>query len=201
MASSRKKANSKVVLILFLVIILILVGWYYLFYTPTIENTELLQRDAISKQSDIDLLNIRVAKQTQMLNDIEYLKTVNPAVPAYDNYKQLATVINVIIAQTSKFQLQFSEPQMAQNDQVPSVNTARRNLAVSFEADSYEIAKEIIADIQDIPFRLQISSTTISIMTSNIFRNEEEEQYIPSLGYTPVKVSLALTFFENQYSE
>lgn len=202
MASSRKKANSKVVLILLLLIIVILVGWYYLFYTPTTEHIEILKYDIESKQSEVDALNLQVAKQTKMLQDIDYLKTVNPAVPAYDNFKQIATVIDVILAQSSLFNVSFSQPQIAKDQSAPGVNTARRMLSVSFEAPTYQVAKDIIADIQDVPFRLQISNVSIGMVTSNIFNPDDLENETPhSLGDSPVRASLSITFFENKYSD
>lgn len=205
MASSRKKTNGKVVLILFFLILIILLAWYYLFYDPTLANIEVLKIDIETKQSEVDLLKTQLAKQNQMLNDIEYLKTINPAVPAYDNYKQIATVLNVILAQSNLFNVGFTPPSISSTVTAPGVNTARRVLSVSFEADTYQLAKDIIEDIKDIPFRLQISNVNISMAVSNIYvpASEEggEEELITSLGNAPVSASFKITFFENKYSD
>lgn len=206
MASSRKKADSKVILILFLVIIAILVAWYYLFYTPTQVSIENLKLDIESKESEVELLNTQFIKQTQMLRDIDYLRTVNPAVPAFDNYKQIATVIDVILAQSSSFNITFQTPQKSSAATAPGVTTSRRMLNISFEAQTYQTAKDIIADIKDIPFRLQISNVNISMITSNIYvpviEDEESEEYVDpnSLGNSPVQTILSVTFFENNYT-
>lgn len=200
MASTRKKANSKVVLTLMLVIILILVAWYFLFYTPTKENIAKLGIDVGVKQGDVDVLNIQVAKQTRMLKDIDYLKTINPAVPAHDNYKQLATILDVILAQVTDFTVDFADPKLTDSG-VKGVKTARRVLSVSYSAPTYSRAKDVIADIQDIPFRLQISNLNIAMQGTNIFNPEDPDaEIIHSLGDSPVSVNMSITFFENDYS-
>lgn len=197
MASSRKKSNSKVVLILFLTIIVIIFLWYQYFYTPTTKNIETLKVDIETTQGQLDLLNIKLAKQNQMLQDIEYLKTINTAVPAYNNYKALATVLDVILAQVTDFTVAFQEPTMTKSANVSNVNTARRIINISFEAETYDIAKKLIADIHDVPFRLQVSSTSIAMTGSNVYHAEED--FENKLGNSPVKVSITVTFFENEY--
>lgn len=198
MASARKKANTSVVLILFLTIVVIIYLWYSQFYTPTMANIEIVKVDIETKQSQIDLLNIRLAKQTKMLQDIEYLKTVNPAVPAYNNFKSLATILDIILAQTDQFSVQYQDPKMTKNANVANVNTARRIFSVNFNASTYDVAKNVINNIQDIPFRLQITSTSIAMTSSNVYHAEGEE-YVDRLGNSPVRVSLSITFFENEY--
>lgn len=200
MANARKKANTNVILILFLTIVVIIYLWYSQFYTPTIANIETLKIDIETKQGQIDLLNIRVAKQNQMLEEIEQLKTINPAVPAYNNFKSLATVVDIILSQVIDFSIQYSDPKMTPNSNVVNVNTARRIFTINFDAATYDIAKDVIQKIQDIPFRLQINSTSIAMTSSNVYHVEGDD-YVDKLGDSPVKVSLNITFFENEYLE
>lgn len=200
MASSRKKANNKIIGILFLTIIIIIYLWYSQFYTPTLNNIEVLKIDIETTQSQIDLLNIRLAKQNKMLSDIDYLKTVNPAVPAFNNFKSAATILDVILSQSNEFEVKYQDPKMTANESVASVNTARRTVTVDFNAATYDIAKNILDDIHDIPFRLQVNATSIAMTTSNVYHAEDEE-YADKLGDSPVKVSLNITFFENEYLE
>lgn len=200
---ARSKTNGKVVLILMCVIIVILLGWYYLFYTPKTLNISNLVLDIETKQNEVDLLDIQVIKQTIMLQEIEHLKTINPAVPAYDNYKSLATVLDVILAQVNGFDVTFADPVFTDSS-APGVKTARRNLIITYQAPTYEAAKEVIANIQDVPFRLQISDLNIAMKrkASQVYSIEAvvEEITNDSLGDSPVDVTLSVTFFENQYS-
>lgn len=192
--NSRKKANSKLVTFLLLIIVLIFVAWFSFFYTPMMANIYLTSQEIKTKENDVNFLTAKLQKQNQMLVDIETLKRINPAVPAYDNYKQIATILGVILYQSNDYTLNFSTPQATQNTVAPTVNTYRRNVSINYQASSYKVAKQILEEIKDIPFRLQIASVDMSAMSSS------GENVTNSLQYTPVNVSITLTFFENGYN-
>ncbi len=111
-------------------------------------------------------------------------------VSTYDNFKAEANALNAIFAQADSFNFNFSRP-VADGDAV------RRDIVISFTASNYVVARNILQQIHDCPYRTLISDVNINAV------REENRNVVyaenPSIYTDAIQGSLRVTFYETLY--
>ncbi len=186
------------VLMLILVAILLSATWYQFVYSACQDQISTAQDDAADIQVNIQTASMQVASMKSMQDTIDAKKAsgVQPTqLPAYDNLQQLTASLNSILANTSGYTLDFTDPVSA------SVNVMRRDVSLSFTCDSYAQAKEVIATLDASPETCTIGDVSISMGASGSSASSIAASIVnTSSSSSAVSVSLALSFYESTAS-
>lgn len=182
-----KKGLSKRDRILLVLLALVVVGvvYYFLVYKPTTERIAALQAQQAQVQTEIDALTTKAALLAKMKNELPGLQESNKAVAAYDNLKPVMAALNGIMMPSQEFDITFSTQSLEEGGDL-----IRRDVKISFLCENYARAKRIINDLDDIAFRCQISSVSITSEGQTGAGGEAD------LNQGAVRGAVSITFFE-----
>lgn len=171
--------------ILVIVALLLLGGWYGFIYRPIQER--IAAADTTELESQMELEQMRAAKIKTMKAEIADNKAAGvPEVPSYNNFKKELDELNRIFGRAYDFNFQFSEPE-------EDGTTLRRNIAISFTADNYDNAVEMMSEILNGPYRSLVHDVAVS---SESLTNADHN---PNIKSGRVSVSFAMTYIETEY--
>lgn len=176
--------REKTALIL-LCMVCLAAAWYVSIYRPI--RARMQMADLETLETEILIEQSRALKIVEMQNEIAENRAAGvPVVPSYNHFKEETEELNRIFSQAYEFDFRFSEP-------VTDGMKIRRNVAVSFEADSYDAAVRMVQEVLQGPYRSQLRDLNI-FSKSQVYAQQEE-----NIKNGRVSVSFLLTYFETRY--
>ena len=177
-----KLTLRELVMLLLLVILLVGAGYYMGFYTPLQNEMASIASQSANCDTQINAAQAKIQKMNNMQAELDEILS-RPAseiteIAPYDNKEVVLNQLYGILARTSEYSLNFTDPQV-QDD-----GTVRRNISMSFNCTSYAAAKEVIRDLTDSRWRCLVSNLAIACKDGDMMRNG-------------VTVSATITFFEH----
>ncbi|MDD2218376.1 MAG: hypothetical protein PHX63_08120 [Eubacteriales bacterium] len=147
--------------------------------------------DKASQKYDLDALNeelqteqIKAASITSMQKEIEAGKAgAVTYIASYDNLRNEMKALNDILAASSSYSLNFSNP-------VKEDNIVRRDIKIDFTARNYAGAKNILKALYDCEYRCLIRDINMSNGPGNT----------GGISSGVVDVNLTVTFFETMHN-
>lgn len=174
--------------LLLILTMVVLVAVYYLCIVQPVERTLAeLQTQSEDLETSLILEQSKAQKLEEMTKELSKL-LAQPAVseiPQYNNLQQLILYLNTTLSSASEFDLNFQPVNLP--DSGPIV---RRVIEMSFTCPNYAAAETMLEELSRCPYRCQMGSLTIA---PGLAAQQEQTQ---TLMNSPVKVSVALTFFE-----
>lgn len=174
------KRNRQSLLCLFL--LLVLLCWYqgiYLSVHHRMEAAATRELEQELKKEQAEEIRLHT-----MQEEIEKNRMQNaPIVPSYNHFKQEVEELNRIFADAHRFDFRFSEPQ-ADGMQV------RRRAAITFEADTYDAAVQMLRELSEGSYRISLQDLSIS---------SAARQNAGTIQEGAVLVSFQMTFYETLY--
>jgi hypothetical protein len=166
----------------FLVVLLIGVGYYMFFYTPLQNDLAAIANASSECDTSIATSMSKIQKMDDMQAELDEIFS-RPAdeiteIAPYDNKDVVLTQLYGILARTSDYSLNFTDPEVQPD------GTVRRNISMSFHCDSYEAAKDVIRDLTDSQWRCLVSNLSISCDGGDMMTMD-------------VTVTATITFFEH----
>lgn len=174
---SRDFTRGEKALLLLLVIILLVLAYYLLIYKPVKDGIETANAESENLRSEITIVESKASKLEQMQNEIDgVMMDENVSVmPSYNNKKAVNAFISDVLGNMS-YSVTLSNLSRT-GDQI------RRNIQLSFTAQSYEEMESVLESFNACPFRCLIGN--VSCSTSK--NRQSDEVY---------SVSMTATFFE-----
>lgn len=182
---SKKFTRREKILLLILCLLLIGALYFWLVHIPVSNSLVELQGRQIDAQNQISALQAKDAKMQQMRQELEQLKSAeNTAVtPPYNNLENVVAFLNAVMGAAQDYSLNFQEVQLPQDSSI-----VRRGIQMSFVAENFTQAKEMVLSLRGSPYRCQLSEL-------NMFRVNRSDTS-GGLETGPVQISLTITFFE-----
>lgn len=122
----------------------------YAFYIPTQAKIENYKQEALVVDDQILVAEVKAAKLNRMEKELAEIKagdmTNIKELPKYDNSRNVMNSLSSILVKASQYNVSFSG--VSEEEGI-----VRRNIALTYSADSYEIAKAILSDIYDGEYR------------------------------------------------
>lgn len=175
----RKLTLRERVLLICLVVIAVVSGYILLFYFPTTQQIESLQKQ-IAQEEELGLqLEAKLVKQRQMeqsLNQLSQDGSASRTMPEYDNLQAVMTELNSILSNCQEYSLSF------QTEQLES-NIFCRKVTMPFTCTDYQQALEILQSLHDSPLRSLLTDVQLSQQENGT-----------------IKASAVVTFYEYQES-
>ena len=175
------------VLIGFLGIALLVVLWYRFVYIAVQDQITAADSQIAAAQDTLTLYQARSANLRQMQTLVEEYeeKGVKPTfMPEYDNTKSLMAFLNGVMSTMKSYDMKFEEPTFSEEDK-----TVHRSGTISFDASTYEQAREAVQNIARGPYPCQVDALSV-VEQKNASSNAGEG------ASTTFSTTLELTFFE-----
>lgn len=161
---------------------LMTVIWYRVIYCSVEER--MMAADTASLEEELMLEEVRASKIQMMKQEIEANRSErNVRIPSYDNLKGEMEVLNQVLAPTRNFTLHISEPKV-------DGMIVQRGIAVSFEADDYDIAAGILEEIEHGTYANRIDDVDIS---------GKAQEDAADIKHGAVEVTFQMTYYETRY--
>lgn len=134
------------VMLCILIILLVCAGYYYLFYVPMKEDTEVYKQEYATLDETLIVAEAKTTKMAKMKAELEALKQssteeIKP-LPAYDNRQNLMSQLSNILAKTQHYNITFGNVS-------GDGTTISREITLNYSCGSYEAAKQILLEIYD----------------------------------------------------
>jgi len=179
----REFTQREKALLLILTALLLAVGYARLFSAPVSTRLAAAQARLADAQDALLVEQTKLAQMQNMEKELETLKKngTSPAaqIPEYDNIENVMVQLGGILGAASNYQLTFSDLKFG-DDYVA------RPIQMTFTAGSYQVARTILRELSDCPYRCAVSEITASAGEGDI-------------AAEPVKVEATVIFYE-QYN-
>ncbi|MEE0955961.1 MAG: hypothetical protein U0L49_09155 [Eubacterium sp.] len=177
----RNRALNKRELALLLVLTLLFLGLVYfrVVYLPVQE--QLVEYDTAELEAQIAIEQAKAAKLDKMRKEIAENKgSETGEVATYDNIKNEIDLLNDILMTSTEYHLEWQQPEAAGD-------TVRRIVSISYTADDYDTALDIIRQIYQSKYRTLIRIAAISTDGSGDSRTLDSGQ---------ISVNMDVIFYE-----
>ena len=174
------RSMKEKVLMVVLGLVVVAAIWYLMFFTPTKDEIADLQvqQQTIAEEDQTVLDQIAVFKkwQEQLGLDLDSDSDDFTKIADYNNLVQMTDELNQIFVPADSYNLNFETPARGEK-------YYRRNIKVSFQAGSYEVARGILESLDAMEHGCFISDISVSV------------------GGEQVSVSLTMSIFEYFYEK
>ena len=172
----QKKIPLKKLAIFLFIFLLFGVLYYQFVWKTTRQTLEIYSEESL--EDEWILMQAKAKKIKQMKQSMEKQKKESQGIIAdYNNLQNEMLELNSILNQTTAYQMDFEDPTI--DDSI-----IRRNIHISFQTKTYDMAKEVLQSLQDSTYRCLLKNIMISSDSSDLFQTKE------------VGVELEITFFE-----
>lgn len=168
------------ILLAVLVVVAGVSAYVMLFYMPMTERRDIAIQDTALYEEQIQLAQLRITEQRRMQKELDAIFAADPnpvGLAPYDNVQPVMMELHAVLEAATNYSLSFSTVDAEQS-------IVRRSISLSFQAPSYESAREILQNLHDSAYRCMLESLSIS------FGDGEGEQ--------AVSVNGVIVFFEYQ---
>lgn len=142
--------NREKGLLLILVLMALVAVYNYAFYIPTQEKIATYNEEALLLDDQILMAEAKAAKLNMMQKELAEIKagdlTNVKELPPYDNSRNVMNSLSAILVNATQYNISFSG--IAEEDGI-----VRRDITLTFSANSYDAAKSIISAIYNGPYR------------------------------------------------
>ena len=157
--------NREKGLLLILVLMILVAVYNYAFYVPTQAKIATYKQDALAVDDEILLAEAKAAKLNMMEKELAEIKagdmTNIKELPPYDNSRNVMNSLSSILVNATQYNISFSGVTEADG-------IVRRDITLTFSANSYEAAKSILSDIYNGPYRCLMKDVHIA-QSSNVW--------------------------------
>lgn len=147
------------VLMCVLVVLLVICGYYYAFYTPVLQKIADYKDEMVYLEEQNLILDTQVNKMNQMKSELEAIQSGEMGsvkeLPAYDNSQNVMNSLSFILQSASQYNVSFAS--VEEED-----STIRRNINLSYDCTSYDVAKTILTQIYESEYRSLIKDVHFS---------------------------------------
>ena len=172
----QKKIPLKKLAIFLFIFLLFGVLYYQFVWKTTRQTLEIYSEESL--EDEWMLMQAKAKKIKQMKQSMEKQKKEKQGIIAdYNNLQNEMLELNSILKQTTAYQMDFEDPTI--DDSI-----IRRNIHISFQTKTYDMAKEVLQSLQDSTYRCLLKNIMLSSDSSDLFQTKE------------VRVELEITFFE-----
>jgi len=188
---TRQFTRREQVLLIILALLFLFAVYFRVVHLPVTEALEnaRIERETIS--ADLMVLEAKQQRMEQMQQELDaILSQANVSeIPNYDNLQQVMDFLNNVLSSTGEYSLSFQGLQQSEDSAI-----IRREMQMTYVSPSYSDAQNVLEQLQNCPFRCQLSSLSMTPSTAN---GQSRDSTI-ALTDGPVQVSLTVTFFENR---
>lgn len=180
---NRKLTARESILLLVLSILLLVLFYYFILYRPVNQEVERCTNELVPVEESLDLQMIRAAKKKKMLDELEKApEKIQGEILPYNNIKSEITDLYDALTPALAYSLSFSEA-------VASGGIVRRDISISFQADSYLKVRSILKRMHDSPYRCIVKDLSLS---ADQARRESNGMSAADL----INVNVTVTFYE-----
>lgn len=133
-----------------LAVLLVFCAYYFLFLMPTQERMTGYINDNYMVEDQILLAELQATKMQQMEAELKEILSGEHGevkeLPAYDNSQNVMNSLSVILASANQYNISFANV-------VEEENTVRRNIILEYDCSDYDMAKSILTQIHEGPYR------------------------------------------------
>lgn len=180
---NRKFTARETVLLFVLSVLLLGLFYYFILYRPVSQEVERCASQQVPVEEELELQMLKAARKRKMVEELENApdKVQGELLP-YNNIKNEITDLYDALHPAVTYSLSFSEA-------VASGNIVRRDISISFQADSYRNVRSILKRMHDSPYRCIIKDLSVTVNKS---RGESSGMSEADL----VNVNVTVTFYE-----
>ncbi len=154
----RKLSKRERVLLILLIFLLVAVSYMQFFYLPVGRRLAAAQQRLVIAEEELALGQsqlIRLRQMEKALKEAELSPDFRPvAVPEYDNINLVMLEFDSILLNARDYGLTFVQPRLDEH-------LAQRSVELTFAAESYAQAKEILSALYDFPYRCELQNITV----------------------------------------
>lgn len=153
----RRLTAREWVLLALLGIILVICGYVLLFYMPQTAERDRYLEEAESIRVQTRAAQLRLEDKRRMEQELEELLCADASpIADYDNLKPIMVELDSVLALTKEYTLTFSTADASQS-------IVRRSISMTFTADSYEYAKEVLQRLHGSDYRCMLESVSLNL--------------------------------------
>lgn len=180
---NRKFTAREAWLLLLLSVMLLALFYYLALYRPVNLEVERCAALQVPVEEDLELQMMKAARKKKMVDELENApeKQQGELLP-YNNIKNEITDLYEALSPAATYNLSFSEA-------VASGNIVRRDISISFQADTYQKVRSILEQMHSSPYRCILKDLSISVNKS---RGEAGGMSAAGL----INVNVNITFYE-----
>ena len=180
---NRKFTAREAWLLLLLSVMLLALFYYLALYRPVNLEVERCAALQVTVEEDLELQMMKAARKKKMVDELENApeKQQGELLP-YNNIKNEITDLYEALSPAATYNLSFSEA-------VASGNIVRRDISISFQADTYQKVRSILEQMHSSPYRCILKDLSISVNKS---RGEAGGMSAAEL----INVNVNITFYE-----
>lgn len=189
MKLSKQFTRREKVLLIILALLLLFAVYFLAVHRPVTEALDRIQAESETVSADLMVLEAKQQRIEQMQKELdEILAQPNVAeIPTYDNLQQVMNFLNTVLHSANEYSLSFQSLQQQEDNSI-----LRRAMQMTFVTLSYKEARDMISQLQNCPYRCQLSDFSIAPATAD----GQSRDTVAALLDGPVQVSLTVTFFE-----
>lgn len=146
------------VLILILAVLLLGCCYYLLVLKPSLDAMQSAETRLAVAQDEMIIQQAVAGKKAELEQKIAEAEAAGQSqkpLPAYDNAKNEIAALDSILAGASSYSINFSDAEI-------SNSLARRGVEISFTADSFAAAYEVLGRLIDCPYRCLVTDITVT---------------------------------------
>ena len=180
---NRKFTAREAWLLLLLSVMLLALFYYLALYRPVNLEVERCAALQVPVEEDLELQRMKATRKKKMVDELENApeKQQGELLP-YNNIKNEITDLYEALSPAATYNLSFSEA-------VASGNIVRRDISISFQADTYQKVRSILEQMHSSPYRCILKDLSISVNKS---RGEAGGMSAAEL----INVNVNITFYE-----
>lgn len=157
---NRKFTAREAWLLLLLSVMLLALFYYLALYRPVNLEVERCAALQVPVEEDLELQMMKATRKKKMVDELENApeKQQGELLP-YNNIKNEITDLYEALSPAATYNLSFSEA-------VASGNIVRRDISISFQADTYQKVRSILEQMHSSPYRCILKDLSISVNKS-----------------------------------
>lgn len=189
MKLSKQFTRREKVLLVILALLLLFALYYLAVHRPVTEALDRIQAESETVSMELTVLEAKQQRMEQMRKELdEILSQPNVSeIPKYDNLQRVMDFLNTVLSSATEYTLSFQGLQQPQDGGI-----LRRAMQMTFISPSYDGARSMIEQLQNCPYRCQLSDFSIAPVSAG-----GQSRDAASLLDGPVQVSVTVTFYEN----
>lgn len=189
MKLTRQFTRREQVLLLILAALFLFAVYFLGVHLPVTEALERARTEYETVSANVAVLEAKQQRMDQMRQDLDVILSQPHVaeIPTYDNLQRLMDFLNTVLSPAEDYSLSFQEPRQSEDRAI-----LRREMQMNYVSPSYRAAREVLEQLQNCPFRCQLS-----VLSMAPFAGDGQSNTDAALTDGTVQVSLTVTFFEN----
>lgn len=189
MKLARQFTRREQVLLLILAALFLFAVYFLGVHLPASEALERVRTEREMISAGVAVLEAKQQRMDRMRQELDaILSQPNVAeIPTYDNLQRVMDFLNAVLSSAGDYSLSFQGLRQSEDSAI-----LRREMQMTYTSPSYRAAREVLEQLQNCPFRCQLSSLSMAP-----FPEGGQSDTDAALTDSPVQVSLTVTFFEN----